>query len=93
MYGSNTVLQEVPRTVPSEVRKAVEMTLTDGTVLTGDMFMFAHEFILDVINDDRGFVPFAAFDGPVSVINKQVIARITEIEHRAGNGETIAAIM
>jgi hypothetical protein len=82
MYGTSANLQEIPRTIPADVRKAVEMTLTDGTVLTGDMFMLAHQFILDVINDDRRFVPFAAADGTVSVINNEVIARITEVERQ-----------
>jgi hypothetical protein len=93
MSGSNAVMQEVPRTIPSEVRTEVEMTLTDGTVLTGEMLMLTNQFVLDVINDDRRFVPFAASDGPVKAINKEVIACITEIERQVQKDEKVVAYM
>ena len=93
MSSSNTVMQEVPRTVPSEVRTEVEMTLTDGTVLTGEMLMLTNQFVFDVINDDRRFVPFVASDGPVKAINKEVIAYITEIECHVQEDEKAVAYM
>lgn len=75
--------------VTQKVKTEVELVLTDGTVLNGEMFMHADQRVLDLVNDDRKFVPFASFDGPVSVINKVVIARITPIERSAKSDENV----
>ena len=83
MYGSNTVTPKV--------KTEVEVALTDGTVMTGSMFLLASQRVLDIVNDDRRFVPFAASDGPISVINKEVIARITEIEGQVEEDEKVVA--
>ena len=77
--------------VTQKVKTEVELVLTDGTVLNGEMFMHADQRVLDLVNDDRKFVPFASFDGPVSVINKVVIARITPIERSVKSDETVVA--
>ena len=66
--------------ITQKVKTEVELVLTDGTVLSGVMFMHAEQRVLDIVNDDRKFVPFASFDGPVRVINKAVIAHITPLE-------------
>ena len=67
--------------VTQKVKTEVELVLTDGTVLSGEMFMHAEQRVLDIVNDERQFVPFASFDGPVKVINKAMIAHITPLGH------------
>ena len=69
-------------------RAVVEHVLTDGTVLNGAMFMHADQRVLDIVNDERGFIPFASFDGPLKVINKAMIAHITPIERVGNTGST-----
>ena len=69
--------------VTQKVKTEVELVLTDGTVLSGEMFMHAEQRVLDIVNDERQFVPFASFDGPIKVINKAMIAHITPLEHMA----------
>ena len=77
MYSTNRIITQ-------KIKTEVELVLTDGTVLNGAMFMHADQRVLDLVNDERRFVPFASFDGPVKVNNKAMIAHITPVE-RAGN--------
>ena len=77
MYSTNRIITQ-------KIKTEVELVLTDGTVLNGAMFMHADQRVLDLVNDERRFVPFSRFDGPVKVINKAMIAQITPVE-RAGN--------
>ena len=72
--------------VTQKVKTEVELVLTDGTVLSGEMFMHADQRVLDIVNDDLKFVPFASFDGPVKVINKAMIAHITPVERMEHTG-------
>ena len=39
--------------VTQKVKTEVELVLTDGTVLNGEMFMHADQRVLDIVNDDR----------------------------------------
>ena len=74
--------------VTPKVKTEVELVLTDGTVLSGEMFMLAGQRVLDIVNDERKFVPFASFDGPVKVINKAMIAHITPLGRMGNPGPT-----
>ena len=82
MYATNS-------NVTQKIKTEVELVLTDGTVFSGNMFMHAEQRILDIVNDDRQFVPFVSFDGPVRVINKTVIAHITPVERNVQSDEKI----
>ena len=79
--------------VTQKSRTEVEIALTDGTVWTGAVFLRGDQRVLDIVNDDRRFVPFATTNGPIRVINKQVIAHITEIGHDAKQDGTVVALM
>ena len=74
--------------VTQKIKTEVELVLTDGTVLNGEMFMHADQRVLDIVNDERKFVPFASFDGPVKVINKAMIAHITPLGRMGNPGPT-----
>ena len=77
--------------VTQKVKTEVELTLTDGSVLGGEMFMHADQRVLDLLNDDRRFVPFETFDGAISVINKSVIAKITPLEQGVRAAKAVVA--
>lgn len=63
-----------------KTKAEVELVLTDGTSLRGSFFVAAQQRILDILNDDRAFLPFEGSDGVVTLLNKSAIARIKPIE-------------
>ena len=73
------------------IKTEVELTMTNGTVLYGEMFLCAEQQVLDILNGDRQFLPFEGMDGAVSVINKFAIAKITQYEKSDSNVENLLA--
>ena len=63
-----------------KVAVEVKVTLTDGTALWGNFYRNPHDRVLDVLNDDRAFLPFADKDGAVSFITKSAIWKIVPLE-------------
>ena len=61
----------------------VELTLTDGSVLTGEFYLHVRQRIIDIMNDERSYVPFTDSKGDFAVLNKSVIARIKPIDQTA----------
>ncbi len=74
------------------IKTEVELTMTNGTVLHGEMFLCAEQQVLDILNGDRQFLPFEGMDGAVSVINKSAIAKITQYEKSDSNVQNLLAI-
>ena len=62
--------------VREKLAAGVELTLTDGTVMTGEFYLHVRQRILDIMNDERSYVPFTESNGDFYVLNKSVIARI-----------------
>lgn len=58
----------------SKEKSAVELVLTDGTVVAGHMFVGLGERVLDCLNDSRPFVPFLQEDGTMLLIAKATVA-------------------
>ena len=83
MYGSSNVKQKV--------RTKVEVTLTDGAVMTGEMFVHAEQRMLDILNDDRQFVPLESVEGAISCINKSVIAKVSPVAAAVNADEKVVA--
>ncbi len=73
------------------IKTEVELTMTNGTVLHGEMFLCAEQQVLDILNGDRQFLPFEGMDGAVSVINKSAIAKITHYDKSDSNVENLLA--
>ena len=73
------------------IKTEVELTMTNGTVLHGEMFLCAEQQVLDILNGDRQFLPFEGVDGAVSVINKSAIAKITQYDKSDSNVENLHA--
>ncbi len=63
-----------PMTVRVSVR--AEVTLLDGTRLTGFLFVEQDARIQDLLNDDRPFFPFVTESDEVYIINKQTVTRV-----------------
>ncbi|MCH9018818.1 MAG: hypothetical protein IIA73_00410 [Proteobacteria bacterium] len=73
--------------VTQKTRTEVELTLTDGSVLAGFFFVHAEQRVLDIVNDDRAFLPFEDADGQLTVLNKSMIAHIRPMESTSSRGE------
>jgi hypothetical protein len=59
-----------------KVREYAELTLTDGTVLSGYIFVDTTARIQDLLNDSAPFMPFINNAETVHLINKMAIVRI-----------------
>ena len=78
MYTSSKVVKQ-------KLKAEVELTLNDGRALVGNFFLNSQERVLDVLNDDRSFLPFLHNDGGFTVVNKVAISSIRpakqDVEH------------
>ncbi len=61
----------------TKLRVGVEITLIDGSRMSGNLFLNIDERLLDLINDGRAFVPFEDTSGAVSMLSKTTIIRAT----------------
>ena len=66
--------------VKEKVKAKVELLLDDGTVLKGSFFGGVQQRVLEILNDERAFLPFEDSEGTVIVLRKSTIARITLVE-------------
>jgi len=58
---------------------AVEVELEDGKVQTLFVFVAPATRVIDVLNDDRMFIPFETTDGTIIIYKKNAIRRLTEL--------------
>jgi hypothetical protein len=58
------------------------LTMTSGELLEGFLFVPRNERVVDMMNDDRSFVPFEMLDGSVVIIAKAAIARVTDFSEQ-----------
>ena len=70
MFSSNRLKQKT--------KTAVELTLTDGTVMRGNFFLSAQQRVLEAMNDERKSIPFE--DSDDIVLNKWMSASIEPID-------------
>ncbi|MCB9946943.1 MAG: DnaJ domain-containing protein [Rhodospirillaceae bacterium] len=75
MYGSDE-----PYRIQKE-RAQVAIKLTDGTVVSGFLFLSRRERLVDMLNDQRRFVPVQREDGSLVMLNKLSIQRVEPTEH------------
>ena len=61
----------------TKLKVEVEITLIDGSRMSGNLFLNRDERVLDLFNDRRAFVPFEDASGAVSVLSKTTIIRVT----------------
>lgn len=61
----------------------VELTLIDGQVMTGQVFILATQRVLDLLNAVEPFLPFRRQgSGEVILLNKAAIAVARPLDHR-----------
>ena len=74
------------------IKTEVELTMTNGAVLYGELLLCAEQQVLDILNGDRQFLPFEGMDGAVSVINKTAIAKLTQYNNCGATVEKLHAL-
>ena len=59
-----------------KVREHAQVTMTDGSVLTGYVFVEATSRIQDVLNGDTQFLPFIDENEEILLLNKMSIMKV-----------------
>ena len=72
----------VSEQIRQKVKAEAELALDDGTVLRGSFFLNPQQRVLDILNDERVFLPFEISEGTIIVILKTTIRRITPVEQK-----------
>ena len=75
MYSSSSLVKQ-------KLMAEVEVTMTDGSILRGNFFLNPQERIVDMLNDDRRFLPFSDEDGVVTVVAKAAINSIRPAQQK-----------
>ena len=57
----------------------VEIHLKSGEILRGIFFIQIQQRPLEILNDDRKFIPFRKDDGEIQILNKDIIAFVLPI--------------
>lgn len=57
----------------------VKILLTTGEGFTGSVYLRKHERVIDLMNDERSFIPISIDDDVIKVVNKTAIAEISVI--------------
>ena len=69
--------------LPNDMRKTevpVTIVLLDGTAVDCNIFVEDGQRLLELMNDQRNFIPYTNSEGEITIIQKSIIARITPIE-------------
>jgi|AP95_1055475.scaffolds.fasta_scaffold15168_2 hypothetical protein len=72
-----------------KVKTEVELVLDDGTVMKGSFFLNPQQRILDILNDERAFLPFEDVEGVIIVILKTSIRRIKPDEQKLEHAKPV----
>ena len=59
---------------------AVNIVLTDGITLECCFFAAQGQRLVDIMNDDRSYIPYVDAKGEVTIIQKSTICRITPVD-------------
>jgi len=59
-----------------KVREHAQLTMTDGSILTGYVFVEATSRIQDVLNSETQFIPFIDDSDEILLLNKASIMKV-----------------
>lgn len=63
-------------------RVEVIVYLKNKTTLKGHFFTAQDERVLDVLNDERTFIPFEELDGTINLLSKSVVANVRPLDNK-----------
>jgi hypothetical protein len=64
--------------IPTKDKLEVTIVTIDGEKINGSLYVPSHERLVDVMNDDRRFLPFESDDGNFVILNKALIAKLQD---------------
>jgi hypothetical protein len=70
--------------IPTKDKSSVTILLGDGETLEGSLFIPSHDRLVDMLNDERMFLPFESSEGEFLVINKSAIKTISNRKEERG---------
>ncbi len=73
---TSMTVHELPRDKVPKVREYAEITLSNGDVLTGCVFVDATSRIQDLLNQQPAFFPFIDKEERIHLINKHMIVHV-----------------
>lgn len=78
MRSSGKLWASSPREFPKipKIRQYAQLRLTDGTEMTGYVFVEATMRIQDLLNGPQPFIPFIDEDDTILLINKTAIVQL-----------------
>ena len=65
--------------IPTKDKHKVRVTLEGGDDLEGYLFAAADKRLVDMLNDDRKFLPFEDNIGDITIISKEAITKIADL--------------
>ena len=71
--------------IPSKDRYPVRVTMQNGVEMEGYLFVQSHERLIDVMNDDRMFLPFETKEDDFMILNKSGILQIVTRSERSAS--------
>ncbi len=66
--------------IPTKDKMGVTIVTTDGKKMDGYLFVAKNDRLVDVVNDDRMFLPFETDEGDFVILNKTLIAKLQDRE-------------
>jgi hypothetical protein len=75
LQGSWTAARQAVPKIP-KVREHAQLSMTDGSVLTGYVFVEATSRIQDVLNGETQFIPFIDENEEILLLNKASIMQV-----------------
>lgn len=67
----------------AKLKVEVEVALDDGARLLGFLFVKPMQRLSDLLNDQRGFLPFQTSDGLIVHLKKAAVTRVTQLGQEA----------
>src|SRR5215470_11486487 len=58
---------------------AIEVELDDGKIQTLFLFVAPGSRVIDMLNDERMFIPFESADGAIVIYKKSALRRVSEL--------------
>ncbi len=74
--------------LPNDMKKnevPVTIVLVDGATIDCNIFVEDGQRVLELMNDQRNFIPYVSSAGEITIIQKSTIARISPIEEDIDN--------
>jgi hypothetical protein len=88
--GSDVLLTGYTDQRKVKLKHQAIVSLSSGEKITGFLFTAVRQRLIDLLNDQREFIPFETEDGDVLIVAKKNIEFVKDDDKRATNGKTFS---